>query len=151
MTISEQTIRLIKESITPVQAIEYYTGQQAERGRYLCPFHPDRHDVIDFVMKYFGIGFQDAVCRISDDFGLDIDLPDIKNVNPEEALWRKIQVECNKDNKRQITDYRQVISDKIDTLTSCHRVLMQHGAPAEVLKAYCQEIDALIEKEAFWR
>ena len=167
---TDTSIKLVKDNITPVQAIEYYTGQRPVRGRYLCPFHSDRHpsltvkdghwkcwscgehgDVIDFVMKYFGIGFQDAVCRISDDFGLDINLPDIKDVNPEEALWRKILVECSIDNRRKITGYRQDISAQIDTLTACHRVLMQHGASDEVLKKYCQEIDDLIEEETFWR
>ena len=82
---------------------------------------------------------------------MDIDLTNIKDTNPEEALWRKIQVECNRDNRRQITDYRQSVSAKIDKLTSCHRVLMHHGAPEDVLKKYCQEIDDLIEEEAFWR
>ncbi|MBR0342520.1 MAG: hypothetical protein IJH64_09845 [Oscillospiraceae bacterium] len=170
MNISAQTIQDIKHMVPTVQVIEHYTHQQPARGRYLCPFHQDRHpsltvkdghwqcwscgehgDVIDFVMKYFGIGFQDAVCRISNDFGLDIDPPDIKDTNPEEALWRKILVECSIDNRRQITGYRQDISAQIDTLTACHRVLMQHGAPEDVLKKYCQEIDDLLEEEAFWR
>lgn len=167
---TDTSIKLVKDNVTPVQAIEYYTGQQPARGRYLCPFHPDRHpsltvkgnhwqcwscgehgDVIDFVMKYFGIGFQEAVCRISDDFSLDINMTDLKDTDPEAALWRKIQVECNKDNRRQITNYRQIISTKIDTLTACHRVLMQHGVPEDVLRKYSQEIDALMQEESFWR
>ena len=68
-----QTIQEIKQNITPAQAIEFYTGQQMQRGKLLCPFHSDRHpslsvkgdkwccwacgekgDVIDFVQKYHG-------------------------------------------------------------------------------------------------
>ncbi len=156
--------------VTTAQAIEYYTHQQPKRGRYLCPFHPDHHpsltikngfwqcwscgehgDIIDFVMKYFGIGFQEAICRINDDFDLGLELGEHVNDDPAERLWETIRYECSKVNKQKIAEYRQGITDQINKLTICHRLLLQHGASEETLKTYLQEIDDLIQEEAFWQ
>ena len=88
---------------------------------------------------------------MNDDFGLGLGLEERANDDPAEKLWEKIRYECNKDNKRQIAEYKQSIADRIGTLTTCHRVLMQHGASDEELEKYRQEIDELIQEEAFWR
>lgn len=170
MCISFLQARMIKETalneirrIDPALAIESYTHQPGQHGKHLCPFHADTHpsltvkgsrwacwscgesgDTIDFVRKYFGIGFREAVAKLGADFGIDTeDRPPANRAEREAALWDRIERECDRRNRQQ---YRQSIEDQIDTLTIVHRVLLQHGAPINLLDKYASEIDELIER-----
>lgn len=153
----------IKDSVTPTQAIEYYTGQQARHGKYICPFHNDQHpslsvkgthwrcwsceehgDVFDFVQKYFSIGFREAMQKLSDDFGLGIELSGKIITDPEEKLWEAVRMECIQKNRYEMMLHRNEIDSEIEKLTTVHRVLLHHGVDEEMLSRYAAEIDELI-------
>ena len=157
----------IKSSITPVQAIEFYTGQQARHGKYVCPFHNDRNpslsvkgfhwrcwscdeqvDVIDFVQKYFSIGFIEAVKRLSDDFSLNIKLDADSVTDPLEKLWNGIERECKAHNRIEVENYRSEVDAEINNLITVYRELFHHGADEASLRKYEDEIDALIAYRA---
>lgn len=158
---------IIKSSISPVQAIELYTGQEARHGKYVCPFHNDRHpslsvkgshwrcwscneagDVIDFVSRLFHIGFREAMQKISDDFGLDIKMDLDPVSDPLEKLWNGIERECAERNKNEVSKYRSEIDEEIDRLTTVHRALFHNGADDTLLRKYADEIDELIAYRA---
>lgn len=89
----------IKQQVTMRDVAERYGFAVSTRTRkILCPFHNDSKpsmqiypgnkgyfcfvcneggSVIDFVMKYFGLSYVDAIKKLNDDFhlGLDIDKP----------------------------------------------------------------------------
>lgn len=159
---TETSIRLVKEQVTPEQAIEYYTHQQPKRKRYLCPFHNDRNpsltvkgthwqcwscgangDVISFVQNYFHITFPEAVCKLADDFGISIP-EEQKPTSALDKLYRFIEQENREHIRNGIKAHRAEVDSTIDKLTTAHRVLAQHGASAEILRGYADEIDRLI-------
>ena len=83
---------IILEAIKPRDILEYY-GVEEKRGRFLCPFHKDTNpsmtikgdlircwscmgesiNVIDFVMRYEGLGFVDAIKVLANIAGLEMD------------------------------------------------------------------------------
>lgn len=156
-----ESIRLVKQ-ISPVQAIEYYTHQSPQHGKYLCVFHHDRHpsmtvkgthwqcwscgehgDVIAFVQKYFNISFPDAVHKLANDFNIPLAEPK-PPADPLDKLCRIIQAESRECNREEIQSYRLTIDQDIDKLVTAHRVLAQHGADDETLRRYADEIDELM-------
>ena len=159
-------VQEIKSSISPVQAIEHYTGQQARHGKYLCPFHNDRDpslsvkgshwrcwscnesgDVIDFVRKLHGIGFHEAMHKLNDDFNLGIQFKSDPITDPLEKLWNAIAAEVRDHNRKEFAAYRAEIIEEINRLTTVHRTLFQAGADESLLRTYADEIDELIEYE----
>ena len=158
MYISSDAVHTVKNSISPVQALEFYTANTGKRGRFLCPFHNDRSpsvtvkgshwhcwscgangDVIDFTTRYFGIGFRDAVTKLATDFGISIEGD--SHIDKEQAMWAQIQRESESRNR---AEYKKYLISEIDKLTVAHRVLLQHGAPDWMLSQYAEEIDDLI-------
>ena len=158
MTISRQTIQDIKNRVSPEQVIEYYTGRQGQHNRYLCPFHNDKHpsisvkgtrwtcwacgasgDIIDFTKQYFGIGFRDAVVKLGVDFGIPVEA-DATGAPDPKALEKKVLAGIDRKNQEEL---KASIEDRINTLTICRRLLMQHGAPAWEIDIYDQELDEL--------
>lgn len=163
----QDAINQIKSSISPVQAIERYTGQQARHGKYICPFHNDRNpslsvkgshwrcwscnesgDVIDFTSKLFHIGFREAMQKLSDDYGLSIKLDVDPITDPLEKLWNGIERECAEHNQNEVRKYRSEIDEEIDRLTTVHRALFHNGADDALLRKYADEIDELIAYRA---
>ncbi|MBR6859747.1 MAG: hypothetical protein IKM73_00300 [Acidaminococcaceae bacterium] len=89
----------IKQQVTMRDVAERYGFAVSTRTKKIrCPFHDDKNaslqiysgnrgwfcftcgeggSVIDFVMKYFGLSYVDAIKKLNDDFhlGLDIDKP----------------------------------------------------------------------------
>ena len=162
----QDAAKQIKRSITPVQAIEFYTGQQARHGKYICPFHNDRHpslsvkesywrcwscneagDVIDLVQKLYGIGFPEAMCKLNDDFNLGIQFKNEPVTDPLEKLWNAIAAEVREKNRKEFAAYRAEIVEEINRITTIHRTLFQAGADESLLRIYANEIDDLIDYE----
>ena len=161
MTSTQEAIQEIKQNITPAQAIEFYTGQRMQRGKLLCPFHADRHpslsvkgekwccwacgekgDVIDFVQKYHGIGFRDAVARLASDFGIRVDIRPTQNeADQYQALWEQIARESDRENRRQVREY---IDTEIDKLNACYRAALKAGAPDFMMGWLGEILDDLI-------
>ena len=99
----------IKQSVSMVEMLQHY-GIETNRSNFCCcPFHQERsasfkaypgtrgfycfgcHEsgsVIDFVMKFFGIPFEDAVKKINEDFSLGLPIG--------EKLDRRKQLEMNR-------------------------------------------------------
>ena len=143
--------RTIKQNVSPVLAIERYTGAKPSHNKYPCPFHNDKHpsltvkgdhwrcwacgacgDVINFTMKYFGLSFKDACKKLSDDFGL--------------VLANEIATE----RQREIGRVQEEIETEIQQLTTAHRVLFQLGYHEEA-EAYAKEIDDLESYKQHWK
>lgn len=158
---TDTSIKLVKENVTPVQAIEYYTRQQPKRCRYLCPFHRDNNpsltvkgghwqcwscgahgDVIKFVQMYCNCSFPEAVHRLADDF--NIMLPESKPpADVLDKLNRIIEADIREHNRDQIQTYKQSILNEINAMTIIHRAMIRSGAPDKACKAYSAEIDEL--------
>lgn len=83
----------IKEVLTMREVLEKYLGAPNYAGKYLCPFHGDKHpslsinnrtnkfkcfacgesgDVVDFAEKYFQLSQKEALLTLSNDFHLNI-------------------------------------------------------------------------------
>ena len=83
----------IKSMVTMPEMMEHYGFSLNRSGFCKCPFHSERSasfkaypgqrgyycfgcgahgSVIDFVMKYFGLNFQDAIAKINADFSLGL-------------------------------------------------------------------------------
>ena len=162
MTITPQTIQELKQNITPVQVIEFYTGQIRSHGKYICPFHNDKHpslsvkgemwrcwscgekgDIIDFTRKYFSIGFQDAVTKLANDFGIAISRDPVQRKSSrEQIMWSRIQQESKKENRTQLRNY---LDSEIETLNTCYRLLYRSNASRQLLEQYEDDLDYLIE------
>lgn len=161
MNISTQTIQDMKDRIPPERVIEYYAGVQGVHNRYLCPFHNDKHpsisvkgqrwtcwacgasgDIIDFTKRYFGIGFRDAVAKLGADFGVPVEADATGRSDPA-ALEKKVLAEIDRKNSSQ---YKAWIKDRIEKLTICRRLLLQHGAPAWLIETYDRELDELLKE-----
>lgn len=98
-------IRELKQEIItkvkPRDMLNYYAIQE-NKGKYLCPFHNDKNpsmttneilircwscmgeslNVIDFVMRYEGLGFVDAIKVLADIAGIEMDDKPIKKKKP---------------------------------------------------------------------
>ena len=108
----------IKQRVSMIEILKYY-GIETNRSNFCrCPFHQEKsasfkaypgsrgfycygcHEsgsVIDFVMKFFGLSFGDAIKKINEDFSLGLPIG--------EKLDRRKQLEINKsafERKRKI-------------------------------------------------
>lgn len=164
MTMTRETIDRIKQSITPVQAIEYYTGQRGSRGKYLCPFHNDKHpslsvkgdmwtcwacgehgDIIDFVQKRSGVGFLDAVGKLATDFNVAVEVIPVSSAEDQaRSMWDRIERECNRENRQQVCD---LLDQKINKLNACYRVILPFASET-VLRDYADKLDDLIAERS---
>lgn len=157
MGISKQTIQDIKNRITPVDVIEYYTGQHA--GKYVCPFHNDHNpsltvkgkrwtcwscgakgDVIDFTMRFHNIGFRDAVVKLGRDFGVSVEMDDEPRRIDPAIQEQRILAEIQRNNRNE---YKLWLDDEIYKLTTCRRLLAEYGAPEWEIEQYEAELDCL--------
>ena len=99
----------IKSMVTMPEMMEHYGFSLNRSGFCKCPFHSERSasfkaypgtrgyycfgcnqsgSVIDFVMKFFGLSFSDAIKKINDDFSLGLPIG--------EKLDRRKQLEMNR-------------------------------------------------------
>ena len=158
---------IILSRVTPEMVIERYTGQRSRHKKYCCPFHNDQHpslsvkgthwrcwscgengDVFDFVQKYFGIGFREALHKLNDDYALGIDLKGKPVIDPLEKLWILVAEEVRNHNKAECERHSSEINNEINKLIATRRILMQHGADEDELAKYDAEIDSLQEYES---
>ena len=99
----------IKQHVSMIEMLQYY-GIETNRSNFCrCPFHQEKsasfkaypgsrgfycygcHEsgsVIDFVMKFFGLSFGDAIKKINEDFSLGLPI--------DEKLDRRKQLEMQK-------------------------------------------------------
>ena len=163
MNITSQTIQELKQNISPVQAIEYYTGQRGSHGKYLCPFHNDTHpsitvkgdrwtcwvcgakgDIIDFTQRYHDIGFRDAIARLSDDFGVPVDHGPVQ-VDPEVVTWNRIARETDQANRKQLREY---LDGEINVYNTIYRALSSRGSASDTLMLCEEKLDWLIQERS---
>lgn len=155
----------IKRNVSPVEAIERYTGAKRTHNKYPCPFHLDRHpslsvkadkwtcwscgksgDVINFVQLYFGLSFKDACAKIAQDYSLDIVVPEPK----VRDIWDDIEAEIRKERQQELKKLQQEIDREIELFTTAHRVLFRLGNYKDA-ERYAQEIDDLVAYKATLR
>lgn len=123
----ENIVAQIKERIDLQNAIERYTGETIKRGKMRCPFHGEQDasftiyphnntfycfgcgvggDIIDFVRRFFNLGFRDALQRIDTDFGLCL------LQHPTLTAYRKAQAEAQR--LRQEREQQQKAAAELD-------------------------------------
>jgi DNA primase len=132
---------IIKRYVMMHQVVNRYTSEQIVRGRIRCPIHhgTDRNmrvypnsyycwvchahgDVIQFVQSVLGLSFQDAMQRISDDFGLGLPI----GAEPSDAERHRL-AELNRkiEEHRRLEDARLSDAEDRERLTAC-RVGLLH-------------------------
>lgn len=132
--ISEATIRLVRDR-TDIQAVVGDTVKLTRRGRSwvgLCPFHKERTpsfhvtpergiyhcfgcsehgNVIDFVMKVEGLTFPDAVRRLAERAGVEVEENRSEHQRREEETARKARDELYAVNALAASFYEQMIAE----------------------------------------
>ena len=113
----------IKQSVSMIEMLQHY-GIETNRSNFCrCPFHQEKSasfkaypgtrgfycygcnesgSVIDFVMKFFGLSFGDAIKKINEDFSLGLPIG--------EKLDRRKQLEINRQaflRKREMNAQKQ--------------------------------------------
>ena len=121
----------VKSSVTVKQAAGYY-GCKVYRGDMICcPFHNDRHpsmklnkeyfycfacgatgDVIDFVVRMFGVSPYEAARKLACDFGIDPDKP------PSAAALKRPEYSITKVFRSNETYCCRVLCDYLHLLES---------------------------------
>lgn len=152
----------ILSHVSPKDAIELYTMQRSSKGRYICPFHDD-HDpslsvkgaywrcwscnehgnVIDFTIRYFGIGYAEALRKLNDDFSLSIEFEGAPVRDPYGRIWAKTEKEVRERRKKDYEELSQELKCGINVLTATHRVLLNHNAPDHMLDECVNDIERL--------
>lgn len=110
--------RSIKATVSMLEVAEYYGFAVNRRTRkILCPFHADSHpsmhiysgdkgyhcfvcgaggDVIDFVMRLFGLSFQDACRKMDEDFHLGLDIGKRKSRDDQKKAEKEFRIMMEK-------------------------------------------------------
>ena len=158
---------IILSRVTPEMVIERYTGQRSSHGKYLCPFHNDHNpslsvkgsfwkcwscnehgNVIDFTMRFHGIGYAEALRKLNDDYALGIQFKREPISDPLEKVWDLVGRDVRQHNKIECKRVFAELNDEINRLITNRRILMQHGADESELAMYDAEIDGLIDYES---
>lgn len=119
----------VKQTVTVRQAAERYGLKVGRNGMACCPFHEDRNpslklnedyfycfgcgakgDVIDFTARLFGLSGYEAVNKLADDFGVDLEcrlhVPiAAKTQQSTQFKSREDEAQCF----RVLTDYLQLL------------------------------------------
>lgn len=118
----------VKNSVTVKQAAERYGYKVNRSDMICCPFHDDHHpsmklnrdyfycfgcgatgDVIDFVVRLFGLSSYEAAKKLAYDFGIDPDNPPVamalKKPYPLARAFRNDEMHC----QRVLCDYLHLL------------------------------------------
>ena len=124
----ESVFEVVKQSVTAREAAELYGIAVGRGGMACCPFHDDRHpslklnedyfycfgcgatgDVIDFVVRLFGLSSYEAAKKLAYDFGIDPDNPPVamalKKPYPLARAFRNDEMHC----QRVLCDYLHLL------------------------------------------
>lgn len=152
----------ILSRVTPDMVIERYTGQRSRHRKYICPFHND-HDpslsikgtywrcwscnehgnVIDFTIKYFKVGYAEALRKLNDDFSLGIEFEGAPVRDPYQRIWTKVEKEVRERRMKDYEELSQELKCGINALTATYRVLLNYNAPDHVLDECVKDIERL--------
>ena len=146
--------------------IELYTGRPIRNNKTLCPFHNDHNasltlktekgiwrcwtcgkggNIINFTRELYGLGFIDACNKLAQDFSVDIEEPQKRDI------WDEIEAEIRKDRQTELKQVRTDIDREIELLTTAHRNLFRYGADPKLCDQYTSEIESLEEYKQYWR
>ena len=118
----------VKNSVTVKQAAERYGYKINRSDMICCPFHDDHHpsmklnrdyfycfgcgatgDVLDFVVRLFGLSSYEAAKKLAYDFGIDPDNPPVamalKKPYPLARAFRNDEMHC----QRVLCDYLHLL------------------------------------------
>ena len=175
---------IIKERVTTLEMMERVGVQVDRRGMAVCPFHGDSDaslkvyrdprrgwhcygchaggDVIDFAMRWYGLGFKDAIARINAEFALG--LPIGEAMTGEQRRVMRAEIERARQ-ERQALQSRERAAERAywaayDAWLTNERAL-QENAPSglsEPNAAWCEAIirrdeleEMLKDAEERWR
>ena len=119
----------IKKMLTMRQVAHGYGfNVSSKTNKMLCPFHNDAHaslvvypgdrgyycyscnaggDVIDFVMRLFGLDFKDACRKIDQDFNLHLGVGETRSKEEREAAERAFQERMERKRKHEQRRHEQ--------------------------------------------
>ncbi len=126
MVINSDTIAAIKDRVDIREGMEYYGIKFNQRGFAICPFHNEKSpsmiarkgvfhcfgcgehgDIINFVEKFFSLGFREAVEKINNDFGLGLD--NTRKISPEEFREQMLVNERAKELQKEEHEINRMI------------------------------------------
>lgn len=175
---------IIKECVTTQEMMERVGVHVDRRGMAVCPFHGDSDaslkvyrdprrgwhcygchaggDVIDFAMRWYGLGFKDAVARINGEFALGLPIGEPMTVAQRRAVREEIERarQARQALQRRTAEAESVYWAAYDAWLNNERTL-QENAPSglsEPNAAWCEAIirrdeleEALKDAEERWR
>ena len=180
----EGFVEIIKERVTTQEMMERVGVHVDRRGMAVCPFHGDSDaslkvyrdprrgwhcygchaggDVIDFAMRWYGLGFKDAVARINGEFALGLPIGEVMTGAQRRAVRDEIE---RARQERQALQRRAAEAESVywaayDAWLNNERTL-QENAPSglsEPNAAWCEAIvrrdeleETLKDAEERWR
>lgn len=175
---------IIKERVTTQEMMERVGVHVDRRGMAVCPFHGDSDaslkvyrdprrgwhcygchaggDVIDFAMRWYGLGFKDAVARINGEFALGLPIGEPMTVAQRRAVREEIERARQERHalQRRTAEAESVYWAAYDAWLNNERTL-QENAPSglsEPNAAWCEAIvrrdeleETLKDAEERWR
>lgn len=135
-------IETIKQSVSMIDVLNFYGLRPNRQGFIPCPFHNEKTasfkaypkdkgfycfgcgesgDVIDFVMKYFNLHFNDALHKLNDDFNLGLKFKRINTYNADEMHDMLKNKEENLKNINRVKDDKREIKELYDFYCAYHR------------------------------
>lgn len=139
-------IETIKQSVSMIDVLNFYGLRPNRQGFIPCPFHTEKTasfkaydkdkgfycfgcgengDVIDFVMKYFNLNFNDALHKLNDDFSLGLKFKRINTYNADEMHDMLKHKEENLKNINHVKDDKREIKELYDFYCAYHRFCLK--------------------------
>lgn len=140
--------KMITDSITMKEVFSLYGFTPNSRGFICCPIHQEKTpslgiyqsgrkwkcfgcgeggSVIDFIMKYFGIGFKQAVTKINYDFNLKLPLSGNISIKERRELERRERE--RKEKLREEARIKQQKQDRrnalLDRWAECDKIITE--------------------------
>lgn len=134
-----RNVEIIKESLTLRKVMEFYGIHFNSRGFALCPFHTEKTaslsiknehykcfgcgeygGIIDFVMKYFGISFKQAIAKMGTDFALPLSFHKPTYRERLKITERRREIDAERAENAKI---KKIIDNNYNALCELHRRL----------------------------
>lgn len=172
----------IKNAISLEEALSSYGIELDRSGFALCPFHREKTpsfkvkndrfycfgcntsgDVIDFVQKYFGLSFTQALIKLDNDFSLGLDDKDFDYQEYEEMKWinKRFEEIANREKRREkeiyqlvcdlLQKYKAIITDRNTDPKMREKAIFRTALLNAVLDDYQENGILLRAFGDFWR
>lgn len=155
----QSIFEIVKQEISPLEALEYYNFRLIKRGRrywLLCPFHPEtcpsmmvddkihcygcgwHGDLIDFVAEYFHLQPLEAAQKLLEDFSISVENP--RGTGKKKAFK---QAQKRKQEEALYQAYLEAVDETYNFLCDLYQLYGKLKASVKTLKDL--ELEGVIE------